>query len=174
MAAGRLAMREAVQAFLVEAKLEMVGEVFAARPELIPEQAYEENRFNEAVEGADGSSAVLVIHIPKDKRQRRALSGRGAVNDSWIHDVAIEIFFANTEGNSVKAQEDYDKVVDQIVELIRSNATLKAPASVWSAGEYQAGIDHEQGEPFQDADGTNVLIHGVVMFEGWQWIAGPV
>jgi hypothetical protein len=171
---SRLAMRQAIAAFISEADLEYVGQVYAARPEVIPEQAYETNRLAEAAASEAGSSAVLVVNLTADNRQRRADTGRGAVNDSRIYKVVIELFFACTSGEAVKAQEDYDVIVDGIVNLIRENATLGAPGTVWSAGEYTAGVDHQQGEPYTDADGMVVFIPGHVSFESWEWIAGNV
>ena len=87
-------MREAIAAFLQNAEIPHVGIVYPARPELIPEQAYEANRMGEAVSTDAGSSAVLVVNLPADTRQRRADTGRGAVNDSRIYKAAIEVFFA--------------------------------------------------------------------------------
>jgi hypothetical protein len=171
---SRLSMREAITAFLQAANIEFVGIVYPARPEIVPEQAYEENRLAEAAASEAGSSAVLVVNLTADNRQRRADSGRGAVNDSRIYKVLIELFFACTSGEAVKAQEDYDVIVDGIVNAIRSNATLGAPGTVWSAGEYTTGVDHQQGEPYTDSDGLVVFIPGHVSFESWEWIAGNV
>ena len=171
---SRLAVREAIASFLAEAGVEYVGIVYEARPEIINEQDYEANRMGEAVSSASGSSAVLVVNLPSDNRKRRADTGRGAVNDSRIYKAAVEIFFASTAGNAVKAQEDYDVIVDGIVNGIRADATLGAPGTVWSAGEYDDGVDHVQGEPYTDADGMTVFIPGVVHFEAWEWIAGNV
>lgn len=170
---GRAAVREAVAEFFSETGLPYVGLVHKARPEIITEVDYERNRMGEAVQSENGSSAVLVVGIPSDVRRRRADTGRGAVNDAWIHDVAVEVFFASSSGNGVKAQEDYDAVVDGIVEAVRSNATMNSTA-VWSAGEYEQGVEHQQAEPYTDADGMTVFIFGAVKFQAWEWVAGPV
>ena len=171
---SRLAMRKAVGEYLRENRIPHVGEVYNARPELMPENAYEANIFGELATTAHGSSAVLVVNMPSDTRQRRADTGRGAVNDSHIYDTTVEVFFASTGGEAIQAQEDYDGIVDEIINLIRANATLNAPSTVWSAGEYEKGVQHKQGEPFTDADGMTIFIYGVVMFEAWEWIAGNV
>lgn len=174
---SRLDIREAIKAYIEEADLDLVGKVYSARPEIVTEQDYETNRLAEAVESPTGSSAVLVVNLPSDKRRRRADTGRGAVNDSRVYETVLEIFFASTlgaDGSAVKAQEDYDEIVDGIVNLIRANATLNAPTVVWSAGEYEAGVEHKQGQPFSDADGMTVFIVGMVKWETWEWIAGPV
>lgn len=171
---SRLAVRQAIKTFLEDAKIAHVGLVYAARPEVVSEQDYEANRFGEAVETASGSSAVLVIDLTSDVRQRRADTGRTAVNDSVIHNVALEVFFASSGGDGVQAQEDYDTVVQGIMDTIRSDGTMKAPATIWSAGEYEAGIKHEQAAPFTDAEGLNILIFGAIFFDAWEWVAGNV
>lgn len=171
---GRLAVREATAEYFAEANLPHVGVVHPALPEIVQEQDYETNRLGEAVATEDGSSAVLVIHIPTDTRQRRADTGRGAVNDSLICKVVMEVFFASTGGDAISAQKDYDAIIDSIVALIRANATFNAPAAIWSAGEYTNGIQHQQTQPFNDADGLATFITGAVRFDAYQWIAGPV
>ena len=171
---GRLAVREAVAAYFANAGLNYVGKVHEARPEVIQEQDYESSLFSEAVASSSGSSAVLVVNIPTDNRVRRADTGRGAVNDSHIYKVAMEIYFANTSGVAEQAQKDYDSIVDAMTNLVRADATLDNPEVIWSAGEYEIGIEHEQGMPFTDADGLTVFIYGVVSFDTYQWIAGNV
>lgn len=170
---SRLTIRTAVAACFANAAIPHVGKVYAARPEIVAEQDYETNRLEEAVETAAGSSAVLVVNIPSDDRKRRADTGRGAVNDSHIYKIAMEVFFASTGGGAVVAQEDYDSVIDEMIKLIRHDATLGAPSTVWSAGEYEAGIQHQQSAPFNDADGLTVFISGAVQFDCYEWISGP-
>ena len=171
---GRAAVRSAVAAYFAAAGLEHVGTVYSARPEILPEEAYQQSMFGQVASTAAGSNAVLVVDIPDDRRQRRAVTGRGAVNDSLICRVAVEVFFACVGGEGVPAQEDYDRIIDGMVALIRADATLGAPAVVLSAGEYEAGIAHEQGAPFTDEDGMVVFILGAVKFDAWSWVAGPV
>ncbi len=170
---GRGSVRTAVAEYFKNADLRYVGKVYSARPEIINEQDYETNRLAEAVPSTHGSSAVLVVNIASDERRRRADTGRGAVNDTYVHDVTMEVFFASVGGAAVPAQEDYDTVIDGIVKLIRANATMNSAGAIWSAGEYDAGIKHQQGAPFTDADGLTVFISGAVRFEAFEWISGP-
>jgi hypothetical protein len=170
---GRLEVREAVAAYFAEAELPFVGKVFPARPTIMEEDAYQTSMLGEAVMSANGSSAVLVVNITDDTRQRRALAGRGAVNDSWLHKMHMEVFFGSTGGEAEIAQKDYDTIVDGMVNLIRANATLNS-TQIWSAGEYDIGIEHKQGAPFTGADGLTICIIGDVLFDAYEWIAGPV
>ncbi len=170
---GRGAVRAAVAEYFRLADLQYVGKVWQARPEILNEQDYETNRLAEAVPSAHGSSAVLVVNIADDERRRRADTGRGAVNDTYIHNVAMEVFFASVGGAAVPAQEDYDTIIDGMVKLIRANATMNSAGTIWSAGEYESGIKHQQSAPFTDADGLTVFISGAVRFEAWEWISGP-
>ena len=170
---GRAVVRTAVAEYFANAGIPHVGKVHAARPSILQEQDYEASLFSEAVATEHGSSAVLVINIPSDERRRRADTGRGAVNDQVTHKIMVEVFFSSTGGAAVAAQEDYDQIIDSMVNLIRANAQLDSSA-IWSAGEYDAGITHQQGEPFTDADGPNVFIFGVVAFDAMEWVAGNV
>lgn len=178
---GRVQVREAAQQALAAGELPYVGTVFPARPGIITEQDYEiarsayaADRMAEAAQSRHGSNAILVVNIVSDRRQRRALTGRGAVNDTRIHQIALEVYFANPAGEAVAAQTDYDTTIDAIVKLVRDNPTLSAPATVWSSGEYGGGVEHEQAMPYQGEDGSTVLISGILRFEAWEWIAGPV
>lgn len=171
---SRVAMRRAIGEYLRENKIPHTGTVYNARPEIMPENAYESNIFGELAATANGSSAVLVVSLPSDIRRRVADTGRGAVNDQHIYTAVVEVYFASTGGEGVKAQEDYDEIVDEIIKLIRANATLNAPATVWSAGEYEKGIEHHQSEPYTGADGMTILVYGVVKFDAYEWIAGQV
>src|ERR1700677_1176953 len=105
--------------------------------------------------------------------QRRALTGRGGVNDSCIYRIALEVYLANLEGAPVDAQNDYDAIIDEIILQIRGNPNLGNAIAVWSAGEFNYGVEHEQSEPWTEEDGTTVFITGVVRFEAWDWQAGP-
>jgi hypothetical protein len=169
---GRVAVRSAVAAYLTNAGVQYVGTVYPARPVVLTEDAYEQTLLGEAIALtiAGGSSAVLVVNIPSDERMRRADTGRGAVNDTRVHTVALEVWFASVAGDGVQAQQDYDGIVDSIVTLIRADATLGG--QVWSSGEYTAGIHHEQAMPYTDADGAVVQIPGVIRFEVWEWLTG--
>ena len=167
---GRLAVRQAIQSYLQDYGVPYLGTVFPARPTILDEDAYVQTMSGQAVaESANGSACVAVVNIPSDRRQRRADTGRGAVQDSAIHDIALELFFASSAGDAVAAQTDYDQVVDGLTVAIRADPT---PGSIWSAGEFQAGVAHAQDSPYTDADGLSILISGVLRFEAWEWVAG--
>lgn len=177
---GRAAIRTAVATALTGAAITYVGTVYPARPVIANEQDYVQTMSGQAIAlSPAGSSAIVVVNLPgPDKRMRRADTGRGAVNDTNIHPVALEIFFASTPSSSltqdagIAAQQDYDAVVDSLVTYIRNHPTLTAPATVWSAGEYTAGVTHTQIQPYTSADGLTILIDGVVRFEAWEWVVG--
>ena len=170
---GRVAVRSAVATYLTNAALQYVGTVYPARPVILSERDYEQTLLGQAIAlTAGGSSAVLVVNLPENNRQRRADTGRGAVNDTNIHTIALEVWFASVGGDGVAAQQDYDGIIDAIFILIRADATMGG--LVWSSGEYTAGIHHQQSEPYTDEDGLVVQIAGVVRFEVFEWVAGNV
>ncbi len=119
----------------------------------------------------------MIVNLPgKDRRVRKTLSGRGAVDDTLIVPVTLELFLACVGGESMDAQDDYDEIVDDLNDLIRANPTMASPPAkgVWSAGEFAAGVTHDQTQPYGDEDGLTVFINGAVRFEAWQWIAKNV
>lgn len=170
---GRAAVRTAVQAAITAANITYVGTVYPARPTILQEEDYYQKLNGEAIAASSGGSAcVVVVHLVSDKRERRALVGRNAVNDTNIHQVVLELFFACESGTALRAQADYDSIVDALFVEIRNNPLLSAPTVVWSAGEYQAGVVHDQGEAYSDDEGLTVLINSTVRFEVWEWVAG--
>jgi len=169
----RTQIRAALTEFFLNQAIPYVGTVYPARAYL-KEQDYEQNAMSFYTQSINGSGCVLVINLPKDDRVREAMSGRGAVNDKWVHPVDLELFFANTSGDPVVAQVEYDQSVDAMVIAIRSNPLLGDPQDVWSAGEFEYGVRHRQSQPFTGEDGLTVFIYGVVSCEVWEWIAGPV
>lgn len=171
---GRVAVRNAIQAAIQNYDVPYVGTVFPARPTAIQENDYEQTMLGMATTpSVNGSSCVIVVSLPgKDRRVRQAMVGRAGVNDTNIHPVTLELFFASTGGDAAAAQLDYDLIVDTLFVLVRNNPTMSAPDSVWSAGEFTAGVTHTQSEPFSSEDGLTVLIIGRVDFEAWEYLAG--
>lgn len=171
---GRVAVRTAIQAAIQNAAIPYVGTVYRARPTIVQEQDYEQTMLGEAIDpSANGSSCVIVVNLPgPDKRMVMAFVGRGNVNDTNVHPVTLELFFSSTAGDATDAQLDYDLIVDDLFVLIRNNPTLSAPDTIWSAGEYTAGVTHSQSAPFTSEDGLTTLIVGRVDFQAWEWISG--
>lgn len=170
---GRAGVRAAYQTYLQEANIPYLGTVYAARPTILSEDDYTQTLTGQAItESANGSSCVVVINIVGDKRERMADTGRGAVNDTNIHKMVLELFFASSSGDAVSAQQDYDAVVDALIITLRANPTPGGTAVVWSAGEYTAGVVHDQDEPFSSADGLTVLINGVIRYDAYEWVVG--
>jgi len=178
---GRLEVRAAVTAYFQNAAnpnnstipgyIPYVGTVYPARPLIVEETAYEETMNGLLVAASPtGGGAVLVVNIPTDARARKALTGRGAVNDLWDHHIALEVWYSNVGGEGITAQQDYDSIIDQIIYDIRADPTLGAPLVIWSAGEYEPNITHEQSLPKTSGDGLTIFINGVVRFDAQEWL----
>jgi len=171
-------VRLAIANYLTEANITYVGTVYPARAYIL-EQDYEQNATYFYTASLDGSGCVLVVNLPSDDRRRRALTGRGAVNDSDVYPATIELFFADVSGDPVQAQMDYDAVVESIFTAIRADATLGTSGGIggwpgiWSAGEY-GGLKHHQSEPWCQEEGGTVFFYGVVEVETWEWYVGNV
>lgn len=173
---SRATVRIAVQSFLTNLNLPYVGTVYAART-YISETDYDSvmvAQASEQVPAGDNYGCVLVVNIPTDTRRRIADTGRGSVNDFWIHNIALELFFADTSGNPIPAQQAYDSIVDAVNSGVRSDPLLGSGQGgvIWSAAEFQEGITHTQSEPFTDDDGQTVFIVGTVRFEAWEQMVG--
>ena len=169
---SRASTRTAVANYFTAAQINYVGAVKPQR-DYIQEQDYEQRISGGQVVDTvspNGSGCVLIVNLTGDERQRRADTGRGAVNDTYQHEVALELWLFNSSGDPAGAQSDYDAIVDQIFELIRADPTMGG--QLWSAGEYEPWIRHEQGSPFTPASGMGVMITGVVRFTAWDWLAG--
>ncbi len=166
-----------MQAYFDGLSLPYVGAVYPART-YISESDYEIHMLNgvaQNISSANGSGAALVINMPESKRQRRAMTGRGAVNDTDIHRVVLEAFFACTSGDPLQAQADNDTVLDAIVIAIRTDPLLGTGGNpIWSAGEFEFGIQVLQSEPFTDEEGLTVFIPNFVELHVYEWVAGQV
>jgi hypothetical protein len=167
----RTAVRATVQAYIQGANLPFVGTVYPSRA-YIQEQDYEQNANLYYTESINGSGCVVVVNLPDDDRQQKGWVGRGNVDDTNVHPVVLELFFASTLGDPVVAQQDYDTIVDALFILIRANPLLGDPQVIWSAGEF-GGVKHVQSEPYTDPEGTTVHINGVVRLQVYEWIKGP-
>lgn len=170
---GRVAVRNAIQAQIQGLGIPYLGSVYAARPVILEEQAYVQTMSGLAVpSSANGSSCVVVVNMPNDHRERIADTGRGTVQDTDIHKVVLELFFASVGGDGVSAQLDYDSIIDALIIAIRANPTPGGASVVWSAGEFASGVDHEQGQPLSSADGLTIFIVGTIRYDAYEWLAG--
>lgn len=175
---SRAQAREAVWNYFANVvTVPYVGQVYRART-YISEQDYEQHMSQgvlQYTQSDQGSGAVLVVNLPNTKRQRQTLSGRGAVDDTEVHAVDLEVFFANVSGDPLAAQRDHDCVCDAIVEAIRDDPLLGTGGDpIWSAGEFRQAITVRQVEPYTDEEGMTVFIPAVVSFQAWIWVAGSV
>jgi hypothetical protein len=169
---SRVSARQGITNYFTGAAVQFVGSIYSGRPVIMPAKAYTETLLGQAVAATSaGSSAVLVVNLPRTRRRRRADTGRGQVQDTEIHEVAVEIFFAALgKNNGLQAQADFDTIADSLLTLVREDATFGG--TLWSAGEYDAGIDLAQGEPYTSPDGLRIFIVATLRFEAWDWIAG--
>ena len=170
---GRKSVRLAIQNQIQEALIPYVGTVFPARPNIVQEQEYTQTLNGMAISESDsGSSCVIVVNMPDDHRQMEAIAGRGFVNDLATHHIALEIWFANTGGDAIAAQLDYDDIIDGLFTLIRNNPTPGGSAVVWSQGEFKVGVDHVQGQPYNPDEGGTILINSKITYDALEWLAG--
>ena len=166
---GRADCRTAITTYLTGRAVPGVGAVHPARPKLVDASELD-------LAGMGGSGAVLIVHLPKDRRLRRALGGRTGGEKTAVHDVALEVLFASVKPDALAAQDDHDQILDAIVAAVEADRTLGCgyqpsgqPAGpIWQAGEGDAGIDVEMAEPV--LSGQVLRINAVIRFEAWEWV----
>jgi hypothetical protein len=171
---GRADVRATVADYLTGLAVPFVGTVYPART-YINEGDYDSFMNTAAVSTVEPGvnlGCVLVVNIPSERRNRKAPTFRGQVQDTEIHDIALEVFFASTSGRGVVTQDGYDAVIDAIFDGLRADPLLGNGDVIWSAGEFAPGIHHVQVEPYTDEDGLTVFINGVIRFEAWEWLTG--
>jgi hypothetical protein len=172
---GRAAVRQVLTQYLTDAKIPFVGKVYSARPFIVDEDDYEVSiaaGTTELVGNTTGTGAVLICHLPDSNRERVTMTGRKFVDDKTIHDVVLELLFANNGGDAVVAQDDHDTICDAITVALRADPLLGNPQVVWSSGEFRP-IKVEQHEPYCTSESTTVFIPTTLTFQVWEWIAGP-
>lgn len=173
---GRAAVRRVLTDYLTNANIPFIGTVYASRPYIITEDDYDLQMSNAVladVASPGSSSGVLVVNMPNSARVREAMTGRAFVNDFVTHNVAVELFFANTAGDALQAQADHDTVCDAIVIAIRADPLLANGKVVFSAGEFKSGVHIEQHEPFTGEDGSTVFIPSRAYFDVYEYVIGP-
>ena len=173
---GRAAVRQVVTSYFTNANIPFIGTVYESRPYIITEEDYDLQMSSALLTGAassGSSSGVLVVNIPNSSRVREAMTGRAFVNDFVTHNVTLELFFANTAGDAIRAQADHDIVCDAITIAVRADPLLSNGQVVFSAGEFRSGVHIEQHEPFTGEDGTTVFIPSRAYFDVHEHVIGP-
>jgi len=176
---GRASIRQAAYNYFTNAGIPNLGTVFAARPFVVNEDDYDTSMaagLIQYITSSSGSSGIMIVNISESGRRRNELTGFGAVGDFTVHQMELEVFFANTAGDAIAAQTDHDTTMDSIVIAIRADPTLGTagnPGTIFGAGVFQSvPITVHQGSPFWDPDGTTVFIPSIVRFEAWEHPSG--
>jgi len=170
---GRAATRQAITSYIESLNLPFVGTVYPSRPMIVPEDAYDVSMAGQVVTSPNGSSAIVVVHLPEDKRSRDPLTGYGFVEDKDVHAVILETWMGNVSGNAITAQADHDLFIDSLVMGLRGDPNLGNPQVIWAAGEFEKGVQVSQGEPYQQPDGTAMIFPCHIHFDAWEWLSGP-
>lgn len=169
----RKLVRLAYQDYLQNYGVPYLGTVFAARPVIAEEEAYTQTMLGMAVESSDnGSCALLVVNITDEHRVSEAIAGETSLQDSIAYHMLLELAFASTSGDAIGAQLDYDDVVSTLFVAIRANPTPGGANVVWSAAQFETGLDHHQDVPFSTDEGLTTLIFGRINFDAYSWLAG--
>lgn len=115
---------------------------------------------------ATGSSAhmcqayVLVDRIPEVR-----LAGGGPTppqgQKEIRHQVRVMVWFRSTDADWLEGQDEFDDIVEAMVEQLRYGRTLGRPDVILQAGEFASGIVQQYEEP--DADAGGVMFTGATI-----------
>ena len=177
----RAAVTNYITAGVESGQIPFIGTVFPSHPIIVTEDDYEMKMANgllQYVTSSQGSNGVLIVVIPESGRTRQSLTGYAAVDDSIVHQVELEIYFANPQGDAIAVQADHDTLCDALTIAIRADPTLGTagnPGAIFGAGTInKTPVSVHQGPPFTGEDGMTVFIPSVVRFEAWEWVSGGV
>jgi hypothetical protein len=169
---GRASIRQAAFNYFTNAGIPFVGTVFPSRPIIVTEDDYDTQMAEGLIPYVTSVNGVIIINISESARKRNTLTGYGGfVDDFTIHQMELELFFANTAGNAESCQTDHDATTDAIVIAIRADPTLGTagnPGAIFGAGVFSVPVTVHQGAPFWGSDGTTVFIPSIVRFEAWE------
>jgi hypothetical protein len=162
---SRATVRWAIADWLT-GKVDGINTVYSAAPALIPGDAF----FPAGVAGV-GYGAVCYVHIPVSAENRRALGGAYSGKKRVDHTVELHVLFrsiapAVTAGGdrALDAADRFDTVIDNLVDVIRSDRNAGDSTAVWQWGE---NLNHRFGEPV--ANNTAVEIWAVVTTTATEW-----
>ena len=163
---GRASVRAQIASYFSPASVgHGLGTTYRSRPKRIPAEAF-------GLSGANGSGAVLVIHLPEDDEHPVTIGPENAAQKFDVHEVAMELLFQSVKVDATAAQDDHDALVDAIMALLRADRTLGSTnfVPIWQAGRDEFGIRVQFTEPVL---GKQVVeINGVIRYRAFEEVTG--
>ena len=143
MTVGRVEARAQIASFLAFPNVTGLNKVFTAFPKRI--------NFEENAQPGQLSRAVAVIHIEQEAEKRIAIGG---AHNGWKqvdYSIALQLFHHSVQRDAENAMADFDTLVDNIKNKLRSDHRLGDDTGVliWQAAEQNINISY--GEPLTTA-----------------------
>lgn len=142
---GRKEVRSTLASFIAPPAVDGINQVFTSFPKRI--------NFQVNALPSDLSRCAAVIFIESERETRLAIGGATSGIKQVDYTVVIQLFHHSMQRDSEDAMADFDIVIDNLKNLLRSNHTFGDPSGtlVWQAAE--PAIDTSYGEPLS-SDGT--------------------
>jgi len=146
---GRSAVRAQLSAFLMNPPIENLNQVMPSFPKFI----------NYEVNAAPGqmTRAAGVVYIADENETRLAIGGAHSGWKRVDYTVIVQVFCLSFHRNSLDVMSDFDIIVDNIKERLRSDHNFGDPSGnlVWQGAE--PVIQGRYGEPSTEKEGVTEI-----------------
>ena len=146
---GRNAVRQTLSLFLANPRITNVNQVFTSFPKIIN---YQVN-----AEPGQATRAAVVVYIADEYETRLAIGG---ATNGWKrvdYTVIVQIFCISFHREAEDVMTDFDTIVDNIKERLRSDHNFGDPTGnlVWQGAE--PVIQARYGEPSTEKEGVTEI-----------------
>jgi len=161
MSVGRKEARETIANFIAPPNVDGINQVFTSFPKRIDFQV---NSLP-----SDISRCAAVIFIENENETRLAIGGAHSGVKRVDYSMAIQLFHHSMQRDSEDAMDDFDQVIDNLKDRLRSDHNFGDPTSnlVWQGAE--PVISTSYGEPLA-TNGAATETWAVVRFTITQMI----
>ena len=161
MAVGRKEARDTIATFIQPPIVDGINQVFTSFPKRIN---FEVNSLP-----SQKNRCAAVVFIESEQETRLAIGGAHNGVKKVDYQVAIQLFHHSMELNAEDAMDDFDQVIDNLKDRLRSDHQFGDPSGVlvWQAAE--PVITTSYGEPLS-TNGTATETWAVVRFDVTQMI----
>lgn len=154
---SRTTVRKAVTEFFSPPAVPMLSAVYSSIPKRVPGP-----EFRKTLSAGTKSGAIAIVAIAGENERRIAIGGEHNGRKRVFYDVILEVKMHSVHTHSEDAMADFDILIDNIKEKLRSDRRLANDGVIFEAGEgYLTG---EYADPEVMNDGSTI-IWGVVRFE---------
>ena len=135
---GRTTVRGAIQAYLANAGIKFLGNVYAHPPKITSEA-----EFFETVQPGTASGALIYIHLEQQHEKRIALGGPTSGQKLRPYQVLLICLLRSKKADTEQVGADNDTFLDSLVSAIEANRNAGSPSTVfqWGEGDTTGAVD---------------------------------